>query len=159
MNEMAGPVDDPRDIVNWCRLDERLTTSGQPDEAQLARLAALGVRTVINLGLHDHERALADERASLEALGITYIHIPVPWEAPEEVHFDRFCEAMDAAESAPVHVHCVMNWRVSGFIYRYRRDCLGWNEAEARTPMLELWDPQRYPAWAIFLASSSTTPH
>jgi hypothetical protein len=26
---------------------------------------------------------------------------------------------------APMHVHCIANYRVSAFFYRYRRDVLG----------------------------------
>ena len=52
---------DPESIYNWHRLDDRITTSGQPSETQLADIAALGVRYVINLGLHSHEKALPDE--------------------------------------------------------------------------------------------------
>ena len=39
----------PESIYNWRRLDARLSTSGQPSEAQLAALAASGVGHVINL--------------------------------------------------------------------------------------------------------------
>ena len=46
---------DPETIYNWCRLDGRITTSGQPTEAQLADIHALGVRHIVNLGLHTHE--------------------------------------------------------------------------------------------------------
>jgi hypothetical protein len=52
---------DPESIYHWHRLDDRITTSGQPSETQLADIAALGVRYVINLGLHSHEKALPDE--------------------------------------------------------------------------------------------------
>jgi hypothetical protein len=36
----------------------------------------------------------------------------------------RFAEALEAADG-PVHVHCIMNWRVSAFCYRYNRDACG----------------------------------
>jgi len=68
---------DPESIYNWRRLDDRITTSGQPTEPQLADIHALGVRHIINLGLHSHEKALPDEAASVSRLGMTYIHIPV----------------------------------------------------------------------------------
>ena len=71
---------DPKDILNWRRVDDRITTSGQPSEAQLAAIQKLGVTTVINLGLHTHEKALPDEAASVAALGMRYVHIPVPFE-------------------------------------------------------------------------------
>ena len=59
---------DPGDIYHWHRLDDRVTTSGQPTESQLADIRALGVRCIINLGLHTHEKALPDEAASVHAL-------------------------------------------------------------------------------------------
>ena len=43
---MAGP----EGIYNWHRLNGRITTSGQPTEAQLAEIRDLGVRHIINLG-------------------------------------------------------------------------------------------------------------
>ena len=48
---------DPETIYNWRRLDDQITTSGQPTEPQLADIHALGVRHIINLGLHSHEKA------------------------------------------------------------------------------------------------------
>ncbi len=98
---------DPETIYNWRRLDDRVTTSGQPTEQQLADIRALGVRHVINLGLHTHEKALADEAASVSRLGMTYIHIPVDFQSPTDEDFTRFCAAMDALEEVPVHVHCI----------------------------------------------------
>ncbi|WP_439533102.1 protein tyrosine phosphatase family protein [Polymorphobacter sp.] len=140
---------DPVDIHAWRRLDARLTTSGQPTEPQLADLKALGVETVINLGLHSHERALPDEAASLGALGIAYIHIPVPFDAPDDNHFTRFCAAMADTAGQTVHVHCILNMRVSAFLYRYRRDVLGMDEAEARAAMTGIWQPDG--VWADFI--------
>ena len=64
---------DPEAIYNWRRLDNRITTSGQPTEKQLADIHALGVRHIVNLGLHTHEKALPDEAASVSRLGMTYI--------------------------------------------------------------------------------------
>ena len=51
---------DPISIYNWRRLDDRITTSGQPTEPQLADIHALGVRHIINLGLHTHEKGFAE---------------------------------------------------------------------------------------------------
>jgi hypothetical protein len=61
---------DPEGIYNWPRLDDRITTSGQPTEPQLADICALGVRHVVNLGLRTREKALPDEAASVSRLGI-----------------------------------------------------------------------------------------
>ena len=72
--KLSAPMADPETIYNWRRLDDRITTSGQPTEPQLADLRALGIRHIINLGLHSHEKALPDEAASLSRLGMTYPH-------------------------------------------------------------------------------------
>ena len=56
---------DPEGIYHWRRLDDRITTSGQPTEGQLAEIRDLGVRHIVNLALHTHEKALPDETASV----------------------------------------------------------------------------------------------
>ena len=144
---------DPETIYNWRRLDDRITTSGQPTESQLAEIHALGVRHVINLGLHSHEKALPDEAASVSGLGMAYIHIPVDFQNPTDRDFDQFCSAMKQLEEAPLHVHCIANYRVSAFFYRYRRDVLGMNETQARADMEEVWKPEG--VWAAFVGRST----
>jgi protein tyrosine phosphatase (PTP) superfamily phosphohydrolase (DUF442 family) len=140
---------DPETIYNWHRLDDRITTSGQPTEPQLADIQALGVRHIINLGLHSHEKALPDEAASVSRLGMIYIHIPVDFQNPTNADFAQFCAAMAQSREVPVHVHCIANYRVSAFFYRYRRDVLGTDEAQARADMERIWQPEG--VWAAFV--------
>jgi uncharacterized protein (TIGR01244 family) len=140
---------DPETIYNWRRLDDRVTTSGQPTEQQLADIRALGVRHIVNLALHTHEKALPDEAASVSRLGMTYIHIPVDFQHPTDEDFAQFCAAMEQLKEVPVHVHCIANYRVSAFFYRYRRDVLGTNETEARAEMEQVWHPDG--VWAAFV--------
>ena len=49
----------------------------------------------------------------------------------------------------PVHVHCIANYRVSAFFYRYRRDVLGMDETQARGEMEAIWHPEG--VWAAFV--------
>ncbi len=140
---------DPDHIYNWLRLDDRTTTSGQPSEVQLADISALGVRHIINLGLHTHANALSDEAASVAALGMTYIHIPVDFQNPTENDFTAFCAALDASKDVPVHVHCIANYRVSAFFYRYRRDVLRMDVTEARADLQRVWQPTE--VWVQFI--------
>ena len=140
---------DPETIYRWYRLDDRITTSGQPTETELADIAALGVRCVINLGLHSHEKALRDEAAAVHALGMTYVHIPVDFQNPTERDFDAFCTALNKASDGPVHVHCIANYRVSAFFYRYRRTILGMDAARARPDLDRVWQPD--PVWTAFI--------
>ena len=144
---------DPKTIYNWRRLDDRITTSGQPTEQQLADIRALGVRHIVNLGLHTHEKALPDEAASVARLGMTYIHIPVSFQNPTDQDFDQFCAVMEQLKDVPLHVHCIANARVSAFFYRYRRDVLGMDETQARVEMEAVWQPNAI--WAAFVARRS----
>ena len=149
-------AEDPDDILAWQRLSERLTTSGKLDQRDPARLGEIGVKHVIYLAMADHPEALPNAEGAFAAQGIGYTHIPVPFAAPEEAHFAAFAEALEHADG-PVHVHCIMNWRVSAFCYRYHRDACGMPEAEARALMERQWSPETNehedaPTWAAFIA-------
>lgn len=146
---------DPEDIRGWQRLSVGVTTSGKLLPKDPARLAAVGVRHVVNLALDSHEDALAKEAELLAAEGIGYTHIPIPFDAPDEAHYAAFKAALDAAQG-PVHVHCIMNWRVSALFYRLHREH-GMLEAEARAVLQQQWDPfaSDHPAakaWAELIA-------
>src|SRR2546427_8032880 len=132
---------DPEAIYNWGRRHDRISTSGQPTKQQLTDIRGLGVRHIINLGLHTHEKGLPDEAASVDRLGMTYIHIPVDFQNPTDQNFEQFCSAMERLNDVPVHVHCIANYRVSAFFYRYRRDVLGMDETQARGEMEVIWHP------------------
>ena len=99
---------------------------------------------MINLALHSHEKALPDEAGSVAALGMTYVHIPVDFQNPTERDFAGFVTAMQAAQTAPVHVHCIANYRVSAFFYRYRRDVF-WASTQQRRGSTSMRSGRRIP--------------
>lgn len=147
---------DPEHIACWQRIDAATTTSGRLAADDIDALARLGVTRVINLALADSPGALEDEAELLAARGIAYTHIPVPFGAPDESHFTAFRQALEGG-GGPVHVHCIMNWRVSAFLYRLHRDHAGMAEPEARALMERQWSPETSanadaPAWAAFIA-------
>jgi len=131
-------------------VDERLATSGQPTERQLGAIAAAGYRTVVNLALHDDPRySLPDERATVEALGLRYVHIPVLFDAPTEADLRRFFDAMRAHGGEPLWVHCAANLRVSAFVGLWRVIELGHDRVSAFAQLHELWQPD--PVWTAFI--------
>ncbi len=144
---------DPADIRNWQRRPDGITTSGKLEAHDPARLAAIGVRHVVNLALDTHPEALADEPALMAAAGMAYTHIPVPFDAPAPEHVVALAEAL-AAQSCPVHVHCIRNWRVTAFFYLLDR-AAGVPEPEARARMAAVWNPledaNAPPAWRALL--------
>ena len=146
-------------VANWRRLDPHLTTSGQPDAAQLAAIRDLGVTCVINLALHTHPRALPDEAATVAALGMRYVHIPVEFEDPREEEHRRFVAALSEAEGERVHVHCIVNARVSAFLYLHRLRSGAVAPERARAELESVWRPGG--VWARFIgdATREGEPH
>lgn len=130
---------DPDDIRNWQRRSDRITTSGRLEPEDPARLAAIGVKHVINLALDNHPEALPDEAAALAMHDIGYTHIPVAFDAPTSEHVAAMREALNATEG-PIHVHCIMNYRVTAFFYLLDlEDGVAKEDAHAR--MAQVWDP------------------
>lgn len=152
-------MSDPEHIACWQRLDRRTTTSGRLTEEDVASLAEIGVRHVINLALEDSPGALADEAKLMAYTGLRYTHIPVPFDAPGDSQYHAF-RAAYLAESEPVHVHCIMNYRVSAFFYRLNV-ASGMPERAARALMETQWSPDTDDhkdkrVWAQFIARGET---
>ena len=136
-------------IYNYRRLTDRLATAGQPTEAELAALAQAGYEVVVNLALHDTEYSLPDERRTVEAFGMRYVHIPVGWTHPQRSDLERFFKVMEELPDKRVFVHCAANKRVSAFIALHRILRLGWERDAAFAEMHAVWEPDT--VWTRFL--------
>jgi uncharacterized protein (TIGR01244 family) len=138
------------EIYQYRRIDDRLGTSGQPTEEQLADIAAAGFETVINLALHDDPRySLPDEPGTVGALGMEYVHLPVDFKAPTEADFEAFCAALEARRDTPLWVHCAANARVTAFLGLYRVLRQGWSEEDAFALLHDVWPPNE--VWQAFI--------
>lgn len=137
------------DAMNARAVFEDLWTSGQLSPADIDRLPELDVAAVVNLALPTSSNALPGEAESVARLGMSYFQIPVPWEAPELLHLRQFFGVMDALAGQRVWVHCAMNYRVSAFVYLYRRLRRGESDADARYPMSTIWQPDA--VWQSFI--------
>jgi uncharacterized protein (TIGR01244 family) len=131
-------------IRDYIQLSERIATSGQPTEDELAAVARAGYETVINLDVGDSLSALDDEAGLVRSLGMEYVHIPVVWQAPTRADLERFFAEMDARQGQMLYVHCAANRRVSVFMALYRILKLGWEVQQARQwtfldTMPEVW--------------------
>lgn len=152
-------TDDLSEMRNWLRLSDTVTTSGRLQEGDPTRLAGIGVKRVINLAMPDHPEALPNAEPEMADAGLAYTHIPVPFDAPSEAHYRAFVAALEADEG-PVHVHCIMNWRVSAFFYRYHLE-RGMDEGQARGQMERIWSPDENghpdaPKWAAFVRGEAS---
>lgn len=141
------------DILNWRRLDDNTSLSGQPTEVQLAEIKELGVKHIINLGPHSNKGALPDEAGTVAQLGMKYIYIPVDFQNPKEEDFANFCSTLEALKGETIHVHCIYNARVSAFFYRYAQNGRGTSVANAFALMDGIWRPGG--VWAKFIGNEA----
>ncbi len=136
-------------ITNYLRVSDRLSSSGQPDEDGFRSISAAGFCAVINLAMPDSKNAIPEEGSIVTELGMTYHHIPVPFDAPKTNHLRQFFGLMVSLQDQNVWVHCVVNYRVSAFLYLYRR-WKGMSEDDARMAVFKNWEPNA--TWLAFMA-------
>ena len=112
------------EIYNFGKVNDGYYRGAQPLDGQYAELAALGVRTVINLNSGEDVRN--DEQAMVEKHGMKYLHIPMTTRTPPtEAQIVEFMKAVD--EEGAVYVHCVGGRHRTGVmtaVYRMTRDGL-----------------------------------
>lgn len=141
-----------KNIYNFLQIESSLTTSGQPNEVQLSALAEKGFEVIINLALHNDPRySLHNEAGLVESLGMTYIHIPVQFDAPTENDLESFFNAMESVKNKKVHIHCAANMRVTAFLGLYYSIKQKKSKEEAFDPMNSVWEPDE--VWSSFISS------
>ena len=144
MNELSA-------IKNFVQLTTDVGTSGQPKRDQFELIAKDGYSAVVNLALPTSDHAIADEGSVVTGFGMSYFHIPVDFAKPTIEDLRTFFGTMQALDGRKVWVHCVVNARVSAFMYLYLKHVRGVDEAEARSPVLERWQPTMDPVWSSFI--------
>jgi uncharacterized protein (TIGR01244 family) len=131
----AGAVDlSSIRIDNFARVNANYFRGAQPEGKDYTDLAALGVKTVINLTSDDAE---ANEKAMVEHAGMAYVQIPMTThEPPTAAQIATFLKIVDGSASQPVYVHCVGGRHRTGVmtaIYRMTDD--GWTSDRAFAEM------------------------
>ena len=142
-------------LTNYYPNSPLILTAGQPTAEQVTLIAQAGCQVVINLAMPTSSAALPDEAALVAAHGMDYIAIPVVWEEPTLDDLARFFTAMEANQARKVFVHCVVNYRVSSFIYLYRVLRLEVVPDEAIWDLRSIWEPDE--TWAAFIAAALET--
>jgi hypothetical protein len=104
-------------------------------------LANCGVEVVVSFGLTNTDYALADERGTVEALNMDYVHIPVRWDAPVDSDVDQLLDVLRRHQGRLLFVHCARNMRVSVFMGVYRVLEQSWTAEAALADVREVWEP------------------
>jgi tyrosine-protein phosphatase SIW14 len=132
------------DIENFGQVDPMYFRGAQPKGRDYADLAAIGVKTIINLTSDDAD---ANEQSLTERAGMKYLQFPMTTRvAPTVKMLSEFLAVVNDPASQPVYVHCVGGRHRTGLmtaVYRMTQD--GWTADQAFKEM------KRYKFGADFL--------
>ena len=125
-SDITGPSDFPNiTIKNFGKMDEYFYRGAQPKPDDYSALAALGVKTVIDL----RDDPTDYEKTKAEAAQMQYVNIPMSdKKKPTEEQITAFFAVADDESKRPVYVHCVGGRHRTGLIgamYRYNK--YGWD--------------------------------
>lgn len=139
-------------LIAHRRINDRLASAGQPRAEHFAVLAKAGYEAVINLAMPTSPNFLVDEAALCAQHGMSYHHIPVPFDAPDAGHVNAFTAQMRALAGRKIFVHCALNLRASAFVFLHRVLDLGESPQKASQDLLAIWQPQG--AWRALIDRS-----
>ena len=112
-------------IKNFGQMDENFYRGARPKEEDLKALAAMGVKTVIDLTDNSREY----EQPAVEAAGLRYINIPmVDKSYPDMAQINEFLKVANDPATGKFFVHCAGGRHrtgVVGAVYRFTHD--NWN--------------------------------
>jgi protein tyrosine/serine phosphatase len=117
-------------IDNFGRVNDSYFRGAQPQGADYASLAALGVKTIINLTSDDADPT---EEGIVTRNGMTYIQIPMNTRVqPTKDQLATFLNVVNDPAKQPVYVHCVGGRHRTGVmtaVFRMTHD--GWTSDRA----------------------------
>jgi protein tyrosine/serine phosphatase len=107
-------------IRNFGQMDERFYRGARPKPEEFKGLAALGIKTVIDLTEDPNQ----EERAAVESLGMKYIKIPmIEKKYPTEEATNSFLKVANDPATGKFFVHCAGGRHrtgAMGAVYRYQ---------------------------------------
>ncbi|HEY8559134.1 MAG TPA: tyrosine-protein phosphatase [Pyrinomonadaceae bacterium] len=119
------------DLPNFHRINENLYRGGQPTVEGVRRLAALGVKTIINFR-EGRENVRREQRAA-EENGIRFVNLHLSnWFAARDEEVHKVIEIMTDPAHQPVFIHCKRGADRTGTVVAvYRMLHEGWTAREA----------------------------
>jgi protein tyrosine phosphatase (PTP) superfamily phosphohydrolase (DUF442 family) len=112
-------------LLNYTKINKNIATSGLLSKKDIKKIAQKGFDVIINLSVED-DRSLDHEGKIVSKNGMVYIHIPISWTKPQKDRMHLFFHILDGfiKEDKKIFIHCMKNYRVSVFMYLYKRDVL-----------------------------------
>ena len=116
-------------IKNFGSINENFFRGAQPKDQDYKDLAAMGVKTVINLRIDER----SDEKLAVEGAGMKYVFIGMRDDKrPADEQVQEFLKVANDPANQPIYVHCIGGRHRTGLmtaIYRIEKD--GWDYAKA----------------------------
>ena len=126
----SAAAQNPLGIENFGKVNNTYYRGAQPEAAGYASLAAMGVKTIINLTSHDADPG---EQAMVTRNGMAYLQIPMSTRVePTKDQLATFLSVVNDPARQPVYVHCVGGRHRTGVmtaVYRMTHD--GWTADRA----------------------------
>jgi protein tyrosine/serine phosphatase len=120
-------------IKNFGQMDKRFYRGAQPKAEDFKGLAALGIKTIIDL----RDTPADYEKAAVEAAGMRYVNIPMSdSELPKPGQIEMFLKLASDSATGPFFVHCIGGRHrtgIAGAVYRMTFD--GWDYDRAYKEM------------------------
>ena len=112
-------------IKNFGQMDDRFYRGAQPKEEDYKQLAAIGIKTIIDLTDNPKDY----EKRDAEAVGIRYVNLPMSDTTyPQAATIEQFLKLVDDPSTGKFFVHCAGGRHrtgVMGAVYRFNH--YGWN--------------------------------
>ena len=126
-------------IDNFGQMDERFYRGGRPKSEQFKNLAALGIKTVIDLTDNSRER----EEPAVIAAGMRYVNIAiVDKTSPSTAQINEFLKVVNDPTTGKFYVHCAGGRHrtgVMGAIYRFNHDHWNYDQAYAEMKQYDFY--------------------
>ena len=120
-------------IKNFGQMDDRFYRGAQPSEEDYKQLAAIGIKTIIDL----REDPTNYEKRDAEAAGMRYVNLPMSdKDYPPAATIDQFLKLVDDPATGKFFVHCAGGRHrtgVMGAVYRFNH--YNWNFDQAYAEM------------------------
>ena len=118
-------------ISNFGQMDDNFYRGARPKVQDFRNLAALGIKTVIDLTDNSRER----EQPAVEAAGMRYVNIAiVDKDSPSADQISAFLKVANDPATGKFYVHCAGGRHrtgVMGAIYRFNHDHWNYDQAYA----------------------------
>ncbi len=138
-------------IKNFGQMDERFYRGARPKLEEYKDLAAMGIKTVIDLT----EDPKAEEKAAVEALGMKFVHIPmIAKKYPTEEATNMFLKVANDPATGKFYLHCAGGRHrtgAMGAVYRFQNYHWNFDQVYAEMKKYDFYTSWGHGAYKDFV--------